>query len=43
MTPEEFRAWWEAREARIQELRRHESRIRAELAARRSTRSDKPR
>jgi len=33
-TPEEgWRAWREAREARIRELRAHEQRIRAELAA----------
>jgi hypothetical protein len=32
-TPEERRAWWEAREARIRELRGHAERIRAELAA----------
>ena len=37
MTPEEFRAWWDAREARIQELRRHEERIRVELEERRGT------
>ena len=39
MTREEFRAWWEAREARIRELRSHEERIRAELAARRAARA----
>ncbi|MBA2294048.1 MAG: hypothetical protein H0W16_02835 [Actinobacteria bacterium] len=38
MTPEEWRAWWEAREARIKELRRHEERIRIEIAARRAAR-----
>jgi hypothetical protein len=32
-TTEEWRAWREAREARIRELRGHEERIRAELAA----------
>jgi hypothetical protein len=32
-TPEELRAWREAREARIRELRGHGERIRAELAA----------
>ncbi len=32
-TPEELRAWWQARGARIRELRPHEERIRAELAA----------
>ncbi len=34
-TPEEFRAWWDAREARIRELHRHIEKIRAELAAKR--------
>jgi hypothetical protein len=34
-TPDEFRAWWNAREERIQELRRRAERIRAELAAKR--------
>jgi hypothetical protein len=32
-TPEEYRAGWEAREARIRELRAHMERIAAELAA----------
>ena len=32
-TPEEWRAWREAHEARIRELRGHAERIRAELAA----------
>jgi len=32
-TPEEFRAWREARDARIRELRSHVERIKAELAA----------
>jgi hypothetical protein len=32
-TPEELRAWREAREASIRELRSHEERIKAELAA----------
>ena len=30
-TPEELRAWWQARDARIRELRAREERIRAEL------------
>jgi hypothetical protein len=34
-TPDEFRAWWNAREERIQELRRRAERIRTELAAKR--------
>jgi hypothetical protein len=33
-TPEELRAWREASDARIRELRAHEERIRAELEAR---------
>ena len=33
-TPEEYRAWLEAREARERELRGHVARIEAELAAR---------
>jgi hypothetical protein len=32
-TPEELRAWREAREASIRELRGHAERIKAELAA----------
>ena len=32
-TPEERRAWWEAREASIRDLRERAERIRAELAA----------
>ena len=34
-TPEEFRSWKAAREARIKELRDHVERIKAELAAKR--------
>jgi len=34
-TPDEFRAWWEAREERIQDLRRRAERIRLERAAKR--------
>ena len=34
-TPDEFRAWWNAREARIQDLRRRAERIRVELASKR--------
>jgi hypothetical protein len=34
-TPEEFRAWRKAREARIARLRAHEERIRLEIEARR--------
>ncbi len=34
-TPDEFRAYKAAREARIQELREHVQRIKAELEARR--------
>ena len=34
-TPEEFRAWRIAREARIKQLRDHVERIRAELEAKR--------
>jgi uncharacterized small protein (DUF1192 family) len=34
-TPEEFRAYKAAREARIKELREHVERIKAELAAKR--------
>jgi hypothetical protein len=37
-TPEEFRAWKAAREARIARLRAHEERIRAEIAAKRRER-----
>ena len=37
LTPEEFRAWWNAREERIRELRAHEARIRAELEAKEKT------
>ncbi|HEU5490294.1 MAG TPA: hypothetical protein VFU84_05820 [Gaiellaceae bacterium] len=36
-TPDEFRAYKAAREARIQELRDHVERIKAELAAKRKT------
>ncbi|MFN2469253.1 MAG: hypothetical protein ABR521_14120 [Gaiellaceae bacterium] len=32
-TPEEYRAWREAREARMRELQGHIERIKAELAA----------
>ena len=35
-TREEYRAWWEAREARIRELHEHIARIEAELAAKKS-------
>jgi hypothetical protein len=34
-TPEEWRAWRAAREARIRELRAHVERIKAELEAKR--------
>jgi len=34
-TPDEFRAWWEAREEGIQDLRRRAERIRLERAAKR--------
>lgn len=34
-TDDEFRAWWDAREARIQELHRLIERGKAELAAKR--------
>jgi hypothetical protein len=34
-TPDEFRAWWNAREERIQDLRRRAERIRLELADKR--------
>jgi hypothetical protein len=34
-TPDEWRAWREAREARIRDLHRHIEKIRAELAAKR--------
>ena len=34
-TPEEFRAWKSAREARIKSLREHADRIKAELEAKR--------
>ena len=34
-TPDEFRAWKAAREARIKELREHVTRIEAELEAKR--------
>jgi hypothetical protein len=37
-TPDEFRAYKAAREARIQELREHVQRIKAELEATRKTR-----
>jgi hypothetical protein len=37
-TPKEFRAYREAREARIQHLRDHAERIRLELAAKRRER-----
>jgi hypothetical protein len=33
VTREEFQAWWDAREARIQALQAHMKRIEAELAA----------
>jgi hypothetical protein len=33
MTPDEYRAWRSAREARIQQLRAYADRIKAELAA----------
>ena len=36
-TPDEFRAWWDAREERIQDLRRRAERIRLELAAKRKS------
>jgi hypothetical protein len=35
-TREEYRAWWEARAARIHELQEHIARIKAELAAKKS-------
>ncbi len=38
-TPEEFRAWKAAREARIKELRDHVERIKAELEAKRREKS----
>ncbi len=34
-TPDEFRAWWEAREEGIQDLRQRAERIRLERAAKR--------
>jgi hypothetical protein len=37
-TPEEFRAWKAAREARIKELREHAERIRLELEAKKRER-----
>lgn len=37
MTREEFQAWWNAREARIQELRACADRIKAELEANRKS------
>jgi hypothetical protein len=33
-TPEQHRAWWKARDARLRELQAHIDRIRAELSAR---------
>jgi hypothetical protein len=39
-TPEEFRAWRAAREARERELREHVRRIEAEIAARQQQRTD---
>jgi hypothetical protein len=36
-TPEERREWWAAREARIQELRGHAERIKAELEAKKKS------
>ena len=39
-TPDEYRAWRKARDARLRELRDHIRRIEAELAARRTDDKD---